>query len=206
MKAINLIIILGLSIAYTSSCQNAKKQDGIIHLELNSIPTDNAPYQVSRMVPLETTAENLIGEYLMVKTQGNNIFIYDENARDAIHRFDMKGQYHGKAVEVGEGPGMVRNILDFVPTDQGLEVLIGMGDYSKILIFDQDFNLDKEIALDYQASSFEKSSQGKYVLSGSYNHPFVTHRVVVLNAEGDRLKEFLPNNYSNQMMPMQERY
>src|SRR5690554_1891806 len=145
MKAINLIIILGFFIVYISACQYSKTKDGIIYLELNSIPTSNSSYQVSRMVPLETTADNLLGEYLMIKAEGNNIFIYDENARNAIHHFDMQGQYQGKAVEVGEGPGMARNILDFVPTDRGLEVLVGMGDYSKILIFDQHFNLDKEI-------------------------------------------------------------
>ena len=188
------------------SCQNPETTTGdIIHLELNNIPKSNSSYEVTKMAPLETTADNLLGEYLIVKAQGNYIFVFDENVRDGIHRFDSEGKYHGKTVEVGEGPGMARNILDFVPTDTGLEVLVGMGEFSKILVFDQNFQLDKEVELDYLGSSFGKLLTGRYVISGSYNLPLVEHRLVSLDAEGQRLQEFLPNEYSNQMMPMQER-
>jgi hypothetical protein len=206
MKTISWKLIGGFFLVCMYSCQKPETTTGgIIHLELSDIPESNSFYEASRMVPLETTADNLLGEYLIVKTQGNYIFVFDENVRDGIHRFDSEGKYHGKTVEVGEGPGMVRNILDFVPTDTGLEVLVGMGEFSKIIVFDQDFQLDKEVGLDYLGSSFEKFPSGGYVISGSYNLPLVAHRLVSLDAAGQRLQEFLPNDYSNQMMPMQER-
>ena len=58
---------------------------------------------------------------------------------------------------------MVNNINDFVPTKAVLEVLIGMGEFSKILVFDKSCKLDKEIELDYRGSSFERLPEGKYV-------------------------------------------
>lgn len=205
MRTSTLRIITGFFLACTASCGSPESSDGVVHLELNNIPESNSPYTVSRIVPLETTAENLLGEYLLAKVHGNDIFIYDENARDAIHRFDRDGKYHGRVVQVGEGPGMVSNILDFVPTDAGLEVLVGMGEIAGIFVFDRDYKVEKEVELDYLGSSFEKPTNGGYVVSGSYNLPFVEHRVVYLDEEGQRTQEFLPNDYSNQMMPMQER-
>src|SRR5690606_2557892 len=131
-------------------------------------------YTISRIVPLETTAENLLGDNLLVKTQGNNIFIVDDKARNTIHHFNLKGSYLGKVAEVGEAPGMVKNIKDFVPTDSGLEVLVGMGEFSHIIIFNKNFEILREIPLDYQGSSFEKLANGTYVISGSYNSRLIS--------------------------------
>src|SRR5690554_6196290 len=93
-------LTVGLSIL---ACQ--KKQDhadGIKSLEINEIEEVEANYTISRIVPLETTADNLLGDNLLVKTLGNNIFIYDGKARNAIHRFNLMGKYLGKVVEAGE--------------------------------------------------------------------------------------------------------
>lgn len=197
------VLALGLS---TIACQKQQDHaDEITSSEISEIEEVEANYTVSHMVPLETTADNLLGDILLVKTLNNDIFIYDDKARNAIHRFNLKGDYLGKVVEVGEAPGMVRNIRDFVPTDSGLEVLVGMGDYSQVVIFDESYEILKEIKLDYQGSSFEKLASDLYVVSGSYNKPNVNHRVAVLNADGEKLKVFLPNDYSNQMLPMEER-
>lgn len=197
------LLALGLS---TTACQKQQDHaDEITSLEISEIEEVEANYTVCHMVPLETTADNLLGDILLVKTLDNDIFIYDDKARNAIHRFNLKGDYLGKVVEAGEAPGMVRNIRDFVPTDSGLEVLVGMGDYSQVVIFDESYEILKEIKLDYHGSSFEKLTGDLYVVSGSYNKPNVNHRVAVLNADGEKLKVFLPNDYSNQMLPMEER-
>lgn len=205
MSAIKTLICWGVITVSMASCRTPETNDGIISFKLNSISEVSSPYPVSHWAPLETTPENLLGEYLVAKTRGNDIYIYDENARDAIHHFAMDGKYLGKAVEVGEGPETVDNIADFVPTASGLEVLVSTGGFSKLVLFDHNYTIRKEIALGYLAHSFEKLADGKYVLSGSYNLPFVQHRLVYVDAEGERLQEFLPNDYSNDMMPMSER-
>lgn len=202
----SFLLLYSLAVASVMACQNQSDIiDGVKSLEIDEIEQVGASYTVSHVVPLETTADNLLGDNLLVKTQGNNIFIFDGNARNAIHHFNIEGSYLGKAVEVGEAPGTVKNIRDFVPTDSGLEVLVGMGDYSQIVVFDKNFEILKEIKLDYLGSSFEKLADGSYVVSGSYNKPLINHRVAVLSADGERLKVFLPNDYSNEMLPMEER-
>lgn len=200
-----VLFVLAVGLCNMACQKKLDHADGIKSLEINEIEEVETNYTVSHIVPLETTADNLLGDNLLVKTLGNNIFIYDDKARNAIHHFNLKGEYFGKVVEAGEAPGMVRNIRDFVPTDSGLEVLVGMGDYSQVVIFDESYEILKEIKLDYQGSSFEKLASDLYVVSGSYNKPYVNHRVAVLNAEGEKLKVFLPNDYSNQMLPMEER-
>lgn len=205
MKKLPLIFSLAVGLSLIACQKQPDAADGLKSLEIDNMEEVEASYTLSQIVPLETTAENLLGDNLLVKSQGNDIFIFDDKARNAIHHFNLKGRYLGQAVEVGEAPGMVKNIEDFVPINSGLEVLVGMGDYSEIVIFDKNFDLLKEIKLDYLGSSFEKLADGSYVVSGSYNKPYVNHRVAVLNADGEKIKVFLPNDYSNQMLPMGER-
>lgn len=207
MKKNSLITLILFSVigGLFYSCGNDATKTGVWILELRDIQEADATYTIRQIVPLETREDNLLGEYLKVKFLDNYLFIYDENARNAIHHFDIKGKYRGMVVEVGEGPGMVDNIQDFVPTRAGMEVLVGMGDFSKILVFDNNDVLYKEIELDYQGSSFEKLSNGNYAVSGSYNKPFVENRVALIDPEGKVLNEFLPNDYTNQMLPMSER-
>lgn len=202
---ITLILFSALAGVFYSCGNDPTKSDGLWLLKLSDIQVADAPYTIRHVVPLETREDNLLGEYLTVKILEDDLFIYDENARNAIHHFDINGKYHGKVVEVGEGPGMVINISDFVPTRAGLEVLVGMGDFTKIMVFDKNHGLSKEIDLDYQGSSFEKLSNGNYAVSGSYNMPMVENRVALINPEGKVINELLPNDYTNQMMPMLER-
>lgn len=202
---LRLLFSLAVGIIVAACRNQPDTVDGVRSLDIDEIEEVEARYNLSHIVPLETTADNLLGDNLLVKTHENNIFIYDRNARNTIHHFNTKGIYLGKTVEVGEGPGNVKNIRDFVPTDSGLEVLVGMGEYSHIVIFDKYNKILKEIKLDYQGSSFEKLLDGSYVVSGSYNKPFVDHRIAVLNEDGEKVKVFLANDYSNQMLPMEER-
>jgi hypothetical protein len=202
----SILLLYSLALLSVVGCQNQPDTiDGVKSLDIDEIEEVGTSYTVSHIVPLETTADNLLGDNLLVKTHENNIFILDGNARNAIHHFNITGSYLGKVVEVGEAPGTVKNIRDFVPTDSGLEVLVGMGESSHIIVLDKDFTILREIKLDYQGSSFEKLADGSYVVSGSYNKPLINHRVAVLSADGEKLKVFLPNDYSNQMLPMEER-
>lgn len=85
---------------------------------------------------------------------------------------------------MGVGPGMGVDISDFVVTATGLEVLITQGDHSKIMVLDQDNKPARESDNNYLAHSFTKTSNNDYLLSGSYNLPFVEHRVVIQNQSG----------------------
>lgn len=188
------------------SCKpDAHYSEKLVELDFHSIQETEEPYTISHFIPLEVIEDNFLTDYLTVKIHEEAVYVWDEKVQDAIHQFDLKGNYVGKVIKIGEGPGMVKNISDFFPTGDSFEVLESLGDVSKILVFDRDYVLKKEIQLGYLASSFGKLGQHTYAASGSYNLPFVQHRLVLMDREGKRMAEFLPNEYKNQMLPMTEK-
>lgn len=187
------------------SCGNEsleKSVEGKIILE--KVPLAEAPYKIEKVIPLETREDNLLKDYLLVQSNSNGYFIMDKEKEDAIHHFSLDGKYLRKILEVGEGPEMLPSILDFIATEKGLEVLVGKGDKSEIWIYEDSYQKPNKINLEYLAFSFAKSAEGDYLLSGSYNKPIVMHRLVIVNSEGEKINEFLPNDYQNDVLPAAE--
>lgn len=180
------------------ACQEKTREiDGLQVIDVEGIKITNKPYVIQKLIPLETTFENLLKEYLLIRTNQNGYFIQDQEKKDAIHHFDVDGRYKGKILEVGEGPGMAENIGDFIATEDGVEVLVIRGEKSEIWIFDLENNQIGKLEFDYLASSFSKLPNGNYVLCGGYNKPIVMHRMSIFDAQGNTLGEFLPNDYTN---------
>lgn len=57
-------------------------------LRLEDFTKDTTSYKVTKIIPLETLTDALLGDYLTVRISGEYIYVYDRNARNAIHRFD----------------------------------------------------------------------------------------------------------------------
>lgn len=173
-------------------------------LRLEDFTEVNTPYRVTKIIPLETQSESLLGDYLVVRMSGNDIYVYDKNARNAIHRFDSNGNYIGVAVEVGEGPNMLNAITDFSVSNTGLEVLESMGANSRIQIFDGNGQIIKTIETTYLGFSFSKLDDETYVLYGGFNLPHTENRIVKLSSSGEITDTYLPNTYTGTLLPMQE--
>lgn len=198
------ILIIGTSVLLLSCKEKIQEQHRNSVITFNSIKVSKDPYTIEKMIPLETKEDNILKEFLLLRANYKGFFILDKEKNDAIHHFDMEGNYLGRILEVGKGPEMLPNINDFIATDQGLEILIGKGDQSEIWVFDHELSLAQKIALDYLAFTFSKLPNGNYALCGGYNKPIVMHRLVISDPEGNIVEELLPNEYSNDLLPVGE--
>ena len=163
------------------------------------------PYKIDKIVLLETTENNFLSDKLKVKFTPDFIFVFDEEIRDAVHQFDQRGQYVGELISTGEGPGQVNRIYDFTVSEKGVEILVGKGSYSEVVVISiADKRIIETLQLEVIGFSFEKSN-GYYYLYSSYNYPLAEYCVSKIDLDGNTIAGFLKNDYSGKMVPMIER-
>lgn len=209
MKYISFLFISVLLIAQFSCTQQASNhgEDGITHFVLDDINRlDKSDMVFVDVLPLETINENLMGQDLRIRKSEDYFFVFDESIQDGIHQFDNHGNYIGRKAIVGEGPNTLSRLIDFYVSRSGkLEVLNPVGGKAQVFNVNQDNTLDLKFTVEYNCSSFTKLPNGEYLFYGSYNLPFVSHRLVRTDSTGVILEKYLENNYSNQMLPLTER-
>ncbi|HSI75566.1 MAG TPA: 6-bladed beta-propeller, partial [Lunatimonas sp.] len=195
-----------LFLAFLLFCLSCERDSTAVDriLRLEDFTEANTPYTVTKIVPLETQSDALLGDYLTVRIDEDYIYVYDRNARNAIHRFDRAGNYMGPAALVGEGPNMLNAITDFSVSNAGLEVLESMGANSRIQIFNGNGQIIKTIETTYLGFSFSKLVDGTYILYGGFNLPLTENRIVKLSSSGEIIDTYLPNTYTGTLLPMQE--
>ena len=198
MKPICIVFLLILF--WISAC-GPKKTESIPVFELKAEPWD---YKISDIVSLETGLDFLISGEAKVKFGKRGIFLLDNNRQDAIHAFSPEGNYQGRLVQVGEGPGQVNNITDFLPSDEGIEVLTGKGENSKILFFNYEGEIIEESNLGLLAFSFHKTQDGEYLFNTGYNLPLEKERLTRWSKDGEKLQVYLVNDYEGVHLPMSE--
>lgn len=174
-------------------------------LIFDKIRTDSFSFEIYKLIPLETTQNNFLSDNLTVKVSSDFIFVFDEQIRDAIHKFDHNGRYVSQIINVGEGPESVNNVSDFVVSEKKIEILIGKGAYSEIAYYSiDDEKLTNKLKLDIIGFSFEKIGNAYYIYS-SYNYPYAEFRVSKVDLQGNILANYLKNDYSGTMLPVVER-
>ncbi|EPR66511.1 6-bladed beta-propeller [Cyclobacterium qasimii] len=211
MKKPNLILlsIEMLVFLFFVACSGPATEEKTINV---SIAPDDYPtlsfqdFTVKEMIRLETTEDNLMGMDLRVKFSENLIAVMDENKTNKLHLFDRKGSYLSAIAEVGEGPGTIRSLRDFeFGKAEEVLVLSPIADKANVYKISKDGNLSEAFELAYSANSFIRLEGGGFLFQGGYNLPFVTHRVIQTDAEGNIQHRYLKNDYENQMLPMTER-
>lgn len=171
----------------------------------DNIRSEAFPYKIDKIIPLETTQNNLLSDNLTVKFSSEYIYVFDEQIRDAIHQFDNKGRYQSAIIRVGEGPEDVSSISDFVVSEKNIEILCGKGAYSEIVHYSMEEKIITDILKLYLIGfSFERIGDAYYIYS-SYNYPFADFRVTKVDLQGNILENYLKNDYSGTMMPVVER-
>lgn len=199
-----IVCFLSIGILSCTSGPSSSSENGITEIALLDVQEIVPSYPIHTVIPLETTNDNLLGVNLIIKRMGEDILVLDEDRKDAIYRFDKAGTYKGKVVQVGEAPGMVRNIRDFLVDEDTLDVLVGKGDHSEIVKISLSDGNMKHLSLDALGFSMSKSSEGDYLLYASYNLPISSHRLIRMDPSGQIASRHLQNDYSNQMLPMEE--
>src|SRR5690606_26960911 len=206
MKIKGLIFSLSVLIFISCTSNDAlRTEDGMTVIALLDVKEEDNDYAIQKIVPLETTSDNLMGMYLRIKIAGDELFVLDEDIKDAVHRFDVSGKYKGAVAQSGEGPGMVNNMYDFLIDGDTLEVLTGKGSHSEIVKVSLTDGGSRSLPLDLIGDSFEKLDNGNYIIYAGYNLPHVTHRLVEINPAGVEVKRDFENDYKNEMLPMIER-
>lgn len=176
-----------------------------LSIAFDDIALNAYPYKIDKIVPLETTKNNFLSDNIKVRFTSDFIFVFDEQIRDAVHQFDHSGKYIAEIISTGEGPGKVNRIYDFIVSEKGIEILVGKGSFSEIIVISIDDKIIIDtIILDVIGFSFEKIGDNYFVYS-SYNYPFAEYRVSKINLTGNTIEGFLKNDYSGTMVPMIER-
>ncbi|MCU0402813.1 MAG: 6-bladed beta-propeller [Algoriphagus sp.] len=158
------------------------------------------------LFPLETNAQNLMGNDLRVRKSKNKIYVMDIAQRDGIHVFSASGQFLKTVAVKGEGPNELKGLQDFqIDAEDRLFVLATLGDRTTIYQISDEGELQKLTDTEYLASAFTHAEKDEFYLYGSYNKPLVTHRLVRVDSSGKVLQSYFPNDYTNEMLPMTER-
>jgi len=211
MKKPNLILlsIEMLLFLFFVACSGPASEENTINI---SIAPDDYPtltlqdFSIEKMIPLETTEDNLLGMDLRVKFSDSLILVMDENTTDRVHLFDRKGRYLRAIAEVGEGPGTIQSLEDIEPGKSGkIFLLSAVRDKTAVYEASRDGNLTKAFELPYIAHSFALLEGGGFLFHGGYNLPFISHRVIQTDAAGKVHHRYLENDYENKMLPMTER-
>ena len=114
---------------------NGIGDEQILTFVFDKIKMNSPSFEIDKLIPLETTQNNFLSNNLTVKTSEDFIFVFDEQIRDGIHKFDQKGRYVSKIISVGDGPEQVNSIADFTISEKNIEILSGKGAYSEIIYF-----------------------------------------------------------------------
>jgi len=199
-----LLWVISLSACEKPVTYTIKGEEGL-NILFQDLEIKAFPYKIDKIVPLETTGNNFLSDNIKVKFTPDFIFVFDEEIRDAVHQFDHIGQYLGEIVSTGEGPGQVNRIYDFTVSEKGVELLVGKGSYSEVVVISiADKKIIETLTLDVIGFSFEKSN-GYYYLYSSYNYPLAEYCVSKIDLDGNTIAGFLKNDYSGKMVPMIER-
>jgi hypothetical protein len=209
MKNLVRILVLLVLVVF-NSCKDKlsdQKSEDVLYLDLDEIESiSKDDLTLVDVVPLETVNENLMGQDLRIRFSGDRIFVFDESIQNAINVFDKNGKFMGNRVVVGEGPNTVTRLIDFYVSSTGkLEILNPIGGKAQIFEVNEDNSLNYRFTVDYSCSSFTKLANGEYLFYGSYNLPFVSHRMIRTDSTGIVLEKYLENTYTNKMLPMSER-
>ncbi|WP_245812660.1 6-bladed beta-propeller [Belliella buryatensis] len=206
MKRICFVSVL--LIVFSCNTENGfYDESGVLQLKLDDAKLiDNSYFEIIDLIPLETNSQNLMSMELRIREHKDGFFVMDAEKFDAVHHFDQSGKYLGKMAEVGEGPNQLLGLQDFQVSENGdLLLLSSIGDQTSIYMKSKSGELSKISDVDYLANSFIKLEDGGYLLAGGYNSPFVSNRVVKIDLEGIIQESFLPNDYTNMMIPLSER-
>lgn len=183
---------------------NIEDEERLI-FNFDKISTNSYPYEIVKIIPLETTQNNFLSDNLTIKFTSDFIFVFDEQIRDAIHKFNHDGRYLSQIINVGEGPENLSSIEDFIVSEKKIEILCGKGAYSEIVYYSIDEGkITNKLKLDFTGYSFEKIGDSYFIYS-SYNYPFADFRVSKVDLQGNVLGNYLKNDYSGTMLPVVER-
>lgn len=102
-------------------------------LEVKEVEKMSSYFKSVKLIPLETSDNNLIETVDAIQVIDDYIFILDKSYK-RLYCFDKDGKYIRRIGSVGSGPGEYSSISDFTIDNEGIIYILDRSDY-KILLY-----------------------------------------------------------------------
>lgn len=120
-----------------------------------------------KFVRLETSKKCLIGSVNKVITQGDKIYVLDNNITQSINVFTLKGKFIFKIQNRGKGPFEFLVIDDFYVSKEDNQIFVLDADLKKVVTYDSNGKGLSECKLSFYADHIAHLKDDLYVLLGS---------------------------------------
>lgn len=164
----------------------------------------SADLLIEKAIPLESDSAPLLSEYLKVMYDPEGIFVTNVDRPKGIYHFSTTGDYLGVIAEIGEAPGQIMGINNFRLLGEELKVTSGMGNSLEVHTFSKSGELKSTTPYPINAYAFYPVNQDEFWFYSSYNMVAGDHRLFKANGQGEVLKELLPNDFNEGMLPVDE--
>ena len=138
-----ILIVLSILIGCGNIDKKSSQDVPHIHIDVNTAEKhmDMSEYldtSFFKAIPLETTAECLVGKDIMnVWYRNGRIYVWEEQT-ESVFMFDENGKFIDKIADQGEGPREYLNIKNVSISDSLISIFDSQG--AKILYYDMDCN------------------------------------------------------------------
>ena len=138
-----ILIVLSILMGCGNIDKKAHYEVPHIHIDVNTAEKhmDMSEYldtSFFKAIPLETTAECLVGKDIMnVWYRNGRIYVWEEQT-ESVFMFDENGKFIDKIADQGEGPREYLNIKNVSISDSLISIFDSQG--AKILYYDMDCN------------------------------------------------------------------
>ncbi|QZE13376.1 6-bladed beta-propeller [Halosquirtibacter laminarini] len=127
--------------------------NGQIDLKEKIVDINDLNFDITRVVPLETNEECLVGSFSDFLIEDGNIFIADDRKTKSVLQFSSDGKFKNKIHRVGKGDGEYLYISNFFKLNDGAGYAIQDIRLRKLLLFSKDLEFQKVVPFPY---SFEQ--------------------------------------------------
>lgn len=159
--------VVGLSVTDSESL-NTSSLDTISFLEFKKEYLADNVFSSTRIVPLETREESLIGNIRQLVAQNGNIYVWDDTqGAHSILTFDLNGNYISAIRATGKGPGEYINIRAFNVDENGDIYIVNSSTDKHIIKYSPQGEYLKTIELEVPTYAFAIFNNKIYGYNGS---------------------------------------
>ncbi|MCK5820310.1 MAG: 6-bladed beta-propeller [Bacteroidales bacterium] len=199
---LNQLSILSLILSISLSCTQKQDQiSGPIFIDLDELPArqiDISSYLNDiRVIPLETTPENMLGTFSLLDQDDSNIF-YLSREDQAISHFSSKGKYINKFCHKGKGPGEYNRIKNMHLVPGSESILISDDRQKKMIQYNFAGNFINEFTLPNSTGHFVVLNNNLIALYLSKMSGFTSvdtkHDLIFMDLGGNIVAKQFPHN------------
>lgn len=196
MKHVYNILVALCVLLFIVSCKKAvPPHGGTAHHYVLDMKEDNTECMFEDMfcdielIPLENKRECMVGNCMKVMVEGEHIYLWDMNGKDALLSFNMDGTFHCQIGDVGHSKGEYSYMENFTVDRDG--DTIALLDYNVLKLYNVDGEFIGLKELEKNWENMLLSTRG-LVLCTHYRGFGVDHLIQILDLHSDDMKVFLP--------------